>query len=56
MKTTLTSDIPVKHIAVFAEMAWMERRPELGQLCRSAKSNGNTPLQPVADRVRSSPP
>jgi len=41
MKTTLTSDIPVKHIAVFAEMAWMERRPELGQLCRSAKSNGN---------------
>lgn len=41
MKTTLSADIPVSHIAVFAEMAWMERRPELGQLCRSATSNGN---------------
>lgn len=41
MKTTLSADIPVGHIAVFAEMAWMERRPELGRLCRSAASNGN---------------
>ena len=41
MKTTLSADISVSHIAVFAEMAWLERRPELGQLCRSAASNGN---------------
>jgi hypothetical protein len=26
-------------MAVFAEMAWMERRPELGLLCRTARSN-----------------
>jgi hypothetical protein len=28
-------------VAVFAEMAWMERRPELGLLCRTAREHGN---------------
>jgi hypothetical protein len=36
MKTVLKCSIPVHRIAVFAEMAWLERRPELGLLCRAA--------------------
>ncbi len=41
MRAVLTSEIPVVRIAVFAEMAWMERRPELGALCRAARDRGN---------------
>lgn len=36
MKLTLFSNIAVRRIAVFAELAWLERRPELGLLCRTA--------------------
>ncbi|MEQ8843593.1 MAG: hypothetical protein RIB58_01965 [Phycisphaerales bacterium] len=31
----------MSRVAVFAEMAWMERRPELGLLCRAAREHGN---------------
>lgn len=41
MKVHLSSDIPVSRVTIFAEMAWFERRPELGVLCRAARENGN---------------
>lgn len=41
MKVLLSSAIPISRIATFAEMAWLERRPELGLLCRAARDNGN---------------
>ncbi len=41
MRVVLTTEIPVSRVAVFAEMAWMERRPELGLLCRAAREHGN---------------
>lgn len=41
MRCVLTTEIPVSRVAVFAEMAWMERRPELGLLCRAARELGN---------------
>ena len=41
MRCVLTTEIPVSRVAVFAEMAWMERRPELGLLCRTAREHGN---------------
>ncbi len=41
MRAVLSTQIPVSRIALFAEMAWMVRRPELGVLCRSARDNGN---------------
>lgn len=40
MKVTFSARIPVQRFAVFAEMAWMERRPELGLICRKAKEKG----------------
>lgn len=41
MRCVLTTEIPVRRVAVFAEMAWLERRPELGMLCRAAREHGN---------------
>ncbi len=41
MRCVLTTEIPVGRVAVFAEMAWMERRPELGLICRTAQAHGN---------------
>jgi len=41
MRAVLASEIPVSRVAVFAEMAWMQRRPELGLLCRAARDHGN---------------
>jgi len=40
MKVTLSRQVAVHRFAVFAEMAWMERRPELGLICRKALENG----------------
>lgn len=40
MRCVLTTEIPVSRVAVFAEMAWMQRRPELGLLCRAARDHG----------------
>jgi len=36
MKVELTAEIPVVRYAAFAELAWLERRPELGLLCSTA--------------------
>jgi hypothetical protein len=41
MRAILSAKVPVSCVAVFAEMAWMERRPELGLLCRAARDHGN---------------
>lgn len=41
MRCVLTTEIPVSRVAVFAEMAWMVRRPELGVLCRAAREHSN---------------
>lgn len=41
MKAVLSTEIPITKMAVFAEMAWMERRPELGLLCRAARKSDN---------------
>lgn len=41
MRAVLCADVAVERMAVFAEMAWLERRPELGLVCRAARSNGN---------------
>lgn len=41
MRCVLTTEIPVRRVAVFAEMAWLERRPELGLLCRAAREHEN---------------
>ncbi len=40
MRATLTTTLPIDRLAVFAEMAWLERRPELGALCRGARDAG----------------
>lgn len=47
MRVVLSTDLPVFRVAVFAEMAWMERRPELGLLCRAARDTGNR-ISPAA--------
>lgn len=51
MKAELVCPIPVHRIAVFAEMAWLERRPELGVLCRSAQDNHNQISVPIVQAV-----
>lgn len=40
MRCELVADIVVERFALLAEMAWMERRPELGLLCRAARDMG----------------
>lgn len=51
MKTVLSAVIPVTRVAVFAEMAFMERRPELGLLCRSARDTGKRITAAVVQSV-----
>lgn len=38
MRTVLTKELPVERLAVFAEMARLERRPELQLLCLQARA------------------
>jgi hypothetical protein len=40
MKAVLSQPISVSRFAAFAEMAWLQRRPELGILCRAATQSG----------------
>lgn len=40
MKTELAADLTVIRFAVFAEMAWLDRRPELAAICRLARDAG----------------
>lgn len=37
MRVELVTEVPVVRFAAFAELAFLERRPELGLLCRSAR-------------------
>lgn len=41
MRAELSCTLDVERLAVFAEMAWLERRPELGLVCRAARTNGD---------------
>ena len=41
MRAVLSAAVPIERFAVFAEMAWLERRPELGLLCRAAMEQGD---------------
>lgn len=41
MKATLTTKLTVHAITIFAEMAWLEDRPELGALCKAARDSNN---------------
>jgi len=41
MKALLVQEVPVERFAVFAELAWLERRPELGALCRAGRTHGS---------------
>lgn len=40
MRCVLTANVPVERFAACAEFAWLERRPELGALCRAARDAG----------------
>ncbi|WP_437310905.1 hypothetical protein [Sorangium sp. So ce388] len=40
MRCELVAEVPVACFAVFAEMARLERRPELGALCRASRAAG----------------
>lgn len=40
MRTVLSVSLNVQRVAVFAELAWMERRPELAALCQNARVQG----------------
>ncbi len=46
MRAVLSTEIRVERVAVFAEMAFIERRPELGLVARAAQASGH--LTPVA--------
>ena len=41
MKAVLSAEVPIVRFAVFAEMAWIVRRPELGLLCRATRAADN---------------
>lgn len=41
MRAELSCALVVERFAVFAEMAWLERRPELGLVCRAARDSAN---------------
>lgn len=46
MRAVLSTEIRVERVAVFAEMAFIERRPELGLVARAAQASGH--LTPAA--------
>lgn len=51
MRVSLTTEIPVEYVSVFAEMAWLERRPELGLLCQQARKTGSRLLLATVQAV-----
>lgn len=51
MKAVLTTDIAVHRVSLFAEMAWLERRPELGLLCRAACEQGHRLSEAIVQSV-----
>ncbi|WPB81719.1 hypothetical protein KYC5002_21710 [Archangium violaceum] len=51
MRCELTTELTVERFAVFAEMARLERRPELGVLCRGARDTGGSISAEVVRRL-----
>lgn len=51
MRAVLTVNLTVRCTARFAEMAWMQRRSELGMLCREALAGGGRLDRETVDRV-----
>jgi hypothetical protein len=51
MRAVLTATVPVARFAVFAEMAWLERRPELAALCAVARVSGGKLSAAVVQRA-----
>jgi hypothetical protein len=51
MRCELTTELVVEKFAVFAEVARLERRPELGVLCRGARSAGGSISTEVIQRL-----
>lgn len=52
MKCELTVDLPVHRLLVFAELAWLEPRPELGHLCRAASKTGRIESATIEQALR----
>lgn len=50
MRATLTTPLALDVLTLFAEMAWLERRPELGALCRAVRDAGRLSVE-VVDSV-----
>lgn len=44
-------DVSVVRYATFAEMAWLERRPELGAICALARDSGRTITSTVVEQA-----
>lgn len=51
MRAELSVELGIKRLAVFAEMAWLQRRPELGLLCRAALEHGGRLSEAVVQSV-----
>lgn len=51
MKVVLTTDITVQRVSLFAEMAWLERRPELGIVCCAARDQDHRLTDTVVQSV-----
>jgi hypothetical protein len=51
MKTELRAKVQVTRWAAFAELAWMERRPEIGILCQRAAKEAGVVTPPLIQQV-----
>ena len=51
MRAVLETTIEVHRVAVYAETAWLERRPELGLLCQTARNSENRISREVVQSV-----
>lgn len=47
MRAVLSQELDIKRVAVFAEMAWLQERPELGLICQSALNRGDVTLSVI---------
>lgn len=51
MRCVLSETLPVTRYATAAEIAWMERRPELGAICRQAREVGRRITTELVERA-----
>ena len=56
MRCELTVDLPVHRLVIFSELAYLERRPELGHLCRAGKKEGRIEPATIEQALRSISP